>query len=137
MVIAGMFLKANAARICTVTGSRKAHSLVAPKFNKLELPKNPSQDDVEAFVLAFKAFCADHSIDQVVINRRATAGQGAGGTGTFLIEGIMLCCSPAPIIFVHAATIKATDRKEAAAKVAKPDTIDLGKAYDLAFEGLV
>lgn len=136
MIVAGIFLKANLARISTLTGNRRSHSPVANKFNKLELTKNPSQDDVEAFVMAFKAFCTDHALDKIVVNRRATSGQGAGGAGTFLIEGILLASSPVPIAFVHNATIAATERKESELKASRPTTADLGKAYDLAYEGL-
>jgi len=136
LVVAGIFLKANLARIITLTGSRNNHALVANKFNKLELPKHPTQDDVEVFVQAFKAHCADNSVDKVVVNRRATSGQGAGGVGTFLIEGIILSTSPAPVKFVHSATVRATDRKEEDLKTSKPTTSDLGKAYDFAYEGL-
>lgn len=136
MVVAGIYLKANIARIVTLTGSKNDHSLISPRFNKLILPKNPLQDDVEVFSQAFKAYCADNSIDKVVINRRITSGHGAGGAGTFLIEGVILAISPAPIEFIHPATVRATDRREQGLKVAKPDTVDLGKAYDFCFEGL-
>lgn len=136
MVISGIFLKANEARIVTITGNRDTHQLVAPKINKLSLPKNPTQDDVEIFSQAFKAYCADNSIDKVVVNRRATSGQGAGGAGTFLIEGILLAIAPAPIEFVHPATVRATDKREADKKAQKPPTADLGKAYDFGYEGL-
>lgn len=136
MIVAGVFLKANLARIITINGSRSNHSLIAGKFNKLELPKNPTQEDVEAFVHAFKAFCADHSVDKVIINRRATVGQGAGGAGTFLLEGVLLAVSPVPIELIHGATVAATDRKQKSLKVHQPTTVDLGKAYDFAFEGL-
>ncbi|KAA1012628.1 DUF3010 family protein [Paraburkholderia panacisoli] len=136
MVVAGVFLKANVARFVTLTGSRESHSTVGSRFNKLELTKNPTQDDVEVFVQAVKAFCAEHSIDKLVLNRRATSGQGAGGAGTFVIEGILLATSPAPLVFAHNATVAATERKESALKMHRPTTADLGKAYDLAFEGL-
>ena len=136
MVISGIFLKANGARIVTLTGSKDNHSLIAPKFNKLTLPKNPSQDDIEVFSQAFKAYCADNSVDKVIINRRATSGQGAGGTGTFLIEGVLLAISPAPIEFFHPATVRATDKREGDKKTEKPGTVDLGKAYDFCYEGL-
>lgn len=136
MVVSGIFLKANEARIVTLTGSKNTHKLIAPKINKLSLPKNPTQDDVDIFSQAFKAYCADNSVDKVVINRRVTSGQGAGGAGTFLIEGILLAISPAPIEFVHLATVRATDKRESQKKNLKPDTVDLGKAYDFGFEGL-
>lgn len=136
MVVSGIYLKANEARIVTLTGSKDNHSLVAERFNKLTLPKNPSQDDVEVFAQAFKAYCADNSIDKVVINRRSTSGQGAGGAGTFLIEGLLLAISSAQIEFAHPATIRATDKRDGDKKTKKPDTIDLGKAYDFGFEGL-
>jgi len=136
MVISGIFLKANEARIVTLTGSRDNHSLVAPKFNKLALPKKPSQDDVEVFSQAFKAYCTDNSVDKVVVNRRASSGQGAGGAGTFLIEGVLLAISPAPIVFAHPATVRATDKQVGVKKTQKPKTVDLGKAYDFGYEGL-
>jgi hypothetical protein len=136
MVISDIFLKANIARIVTLTGSRDNHSLVAPKFDKLALPKNPSQDDIEVFTQAFKAYCADNSVDKVIINRRATSGQGAGGAGTFLIEGVLLAISPATIEFFHPATVRATDKREGDKKTEKPGTVDLGKAYDFGYEGL-
>jgi hypothetical protein len=136
MVISGIFLKANEARIVTITGSKDAHKLVAPKINKLSLPKNPTQDDVDVFSQAFKAYCADNAVDKVLLNRRLTSGQRAGGAGTFLIEGILLAVSPAPVDFVHSATIRATDKREGAKKTHKPETVDLGKAYDVGFEGL-
>ncbi len=136
MVVSGIFLKANEARIVTITGSKNVHKLIAPKIDKLSLPKNPTQDDVDVFSQAFKAYCADNSVDKVVVNRRATSGQGAGGAGTFLIEGILLAISPVPIQFVHSATVKATDNRESDKKNNKPQTLDLGKAYDYGFEGL-
>lgn len=136
MVVAGVFLKANLARISTVTGNRASHSLIAPKFNKLELVKNPTQDDVEAFVMAFKAFCSDYAVDKIVVNRRTTSGQGVGGAGTFIIEGVLLAASPIPVVFVYNATVAATERKESKLKVHCPTTVDLARAYNLAYEGL-
>ena len=134
--ISGIFLKANEARIVTITGSKDSHKLIAQKINKLSLPKNPTQDDVDVFSQAFKAYCIDNSIDKVILNRRATNGQGAGGAGTFLIEGVLLAISPAPIEFVHSATVRATNNREGEKKLHKPETVDLGKAYDFGFEGL-
>ena len=136
MVVSGIFLKANEARIVTLTGSRETHSIVAQRFDKLALPKNPTQDDVEVFTQAFKAYCADNSIDKLVINRRAGRGQGAAGAGTFLIEGVFLAISPSPIEFVHPAKVRATDKQEADKKTSKPKIKDLGKAYDFGYEGL-
>lgn len=136
MVVSGIFLKANEARIITIIGNKDTHELTAQKINKLSLPKNPTKDDVDAFSQAFKAYCTDHSIDKVFVNRRATSGQGAGGAGTFLIEGILLAISLPPIEFIHPATIRATDKRESGKKTCKPQTVDLGKAYDIGFEGL-
>ncbi len=109
---------------------------MAAKFNKLELVKNPTQGDVEVFVMALKAFCSDNAVDKIIINRRATSGQGAAGAGTFLVEGVLLATALVPIAFVHNATIAATNRKESQLKVNRPNTADLGSAYDFAYEGL-
>jgi hypothetical protein len=136
MVSAGLLLKGNAARLVTLSGTREKHKQIAQKVNKLELGADPDQATVEAFCHTFRAFCADNNVDIVVINRRATAGQGAGGGATFRTEGILLTMSPCPIKFAHPATIKATDRRQLALKSERPATADLSKAYDLAFEGL-
>ncbi|WP_299792823.1 DUF3010 family protein [uncultured Shewanella sp.] len=134
MLISGMFLKANEVRIVTLSGTRADHQLVAPKRNKLTLIKNPTQEEVRLFGEQVKAFCLEHGIDKVVLNRRASKGQGAGGAGTFLMEGVILALSPATVELVHPATVRATDKRTSDMKVLKPKTVDLGKAYDLAFE---
>lgn len=135
--MAGLLLKANEARIVTLSGTRASHSLVAEKFNKLAVPKNPTQQDIAAFVQALQSFCSANQVEKVLLNRRATTGQGAGGAGTFVLEGVILACSPVPVDFAHPATMKATERKAGDSKAQKPTTIDLGKAYDLAYEGLL
>jgi hypothetical protein len=129
-------LKGNVGRLIALSGRQTDHAVVQSRVNKLELPKNPSKDDVDTFVQAFKSFCAVNSVDLVAINRRATSGQGAGGAGTFIAEGILLAASPCPVEFFHSATIKASDRRKAALKTFRPETVDLGNAYDLAFERL-
>ena len=136
MPIAGLFLKANEVRMVTLVGSRMSHELVAPKVNKLSLIKNPSQSDVAQFVEAIQVYCQTHKIEQIVLNRRATTGQGAGGAGTFLMEGVILAIASAKVDLVHPATLRATDKRTAEFKGLKPKTVDLGKAYDLAFEFL-
>jgi hypothetical protein len=136
MVVAGLLLKANEARIVTLAGSQTEHRLLAEKQNKLQLPKNPSQEDVAHFVQQLLAHCQTHQVERLVINRRTTSGQGAGGAGTFVLEGVLLATSPVPLLFVHPQTLKASDRRHAQLKALKPSTVDLGKAYDLAFEGL-
>lgn len=136
MVVLGVMLKGNAARLVALVGRQTEHTVVNSRVNKIELPKNPSKDDVDTFVQTFKAFCAVNAVDLVAINRRATSGQGAGGAGTFIVEGILLAASPCPVDFFHPATIKATDRKKAGLKTLRPETVDLGIAYDLGFERL-
>ena len=135
MVSAGVLLKGTTVRIVTLVGTQGEHKQIAPKVNKLELGADPDQEAVQTFCQAFGAFCADNAVDVVVMNRRATTGQGAGGAATFRTEGILLAKCPCPIKFVHPATIRATDRRHAGLKQARPHTVDLSKAYDLAFEG--
>lgn len=136
MVVVGMLLKGHQARIVTLSGTRESHTPKSPKFNKLELPQYPTQDDVEVFVQAIHAHCTKEGVDKIVINKRIVSGMGAGGAGTFLMEGILLATSKAVIEPIHLKTITATDKKLANLKTARPDTKDLGVAYDLAFEGL-
>lgn len=136
MRVAGIFLTANEARIITLIGTKEQHKLGTSQVNKLSLSKNPSKDEVEVFVQAFKAYCSDNGIDKLCVNRRLTSGKGASGAGTFIIEGILLAVSSIPIEFIHSATVRATDKSDGIKKVHKPKTADLGKAYDLGFEGL-
>jgi hypothetical protein len=136
MVVLGVMLMGNVARLVALLGQQSAHTVVKSRVNKLELPKNPTKDDVDTFVQAFRSFCAVNAVDLVAINRRATSGQGAGGAGTFIAEGVLLASSPCPVEFFHPATIKATHRKKAALKTSRPNTADLGSAYDLGFERL-
>ena len=136
MIIAGLFLKANEVRIVTLSGERVSHHLVAPKVTKFSLLKNPTQANVVAFIAQVNTYIASNSVDKVVLNRRATTGQGAGGAGTFLMEGAMLASCNAQIDFIHPATLRASDKKHSELKSCRPKTVDLGKAYDLAFECL-
>jgi len=136
MVVIGVLLKGHQARIVTLSGTREAHIIKSQKFNKLELPQYPTQDDVELFVQAFHAHCIKEGVDKIIINKRTTSGMGAGGAGTFLIEGVLLAVCKASIEPKHLKTITATDKKFAQLKTQRPETKDLGVAYDLAFEGL-
>ena len=136
MVSAGFLLKGNLCRVVTLNGSRSKHTRIADNFHKLELPQNPTKEDVEVFVQTIKAFCSDNSVDIITINFRNAKGDHAGGAATFRIEGIILASSPVPVRKIHSATIAATNRKQSAQKTEKPGTADLGRAYDLAFEGL-
>ena len=135
-VVCGVFLKANEVRVVCLSGSRKVHLVVAPKTNKFSLVKNPTQAEARAFVALINTYINEHKPDKLVINRRATTGQGAGGAGTFLMEGAILASVEVEVEFVHPATLRATDKRCSELKSAKPKTVDLGKAYDLAFECL-
>jgi hypothetical protein len=136
MIVTGILLKANEARIVTLSGSKNEHIRISLKPDKLTLPENPTQSDVEVFCQTFKSYCEDNAVNKVIINRRATSGKYPGGAGTFIIEGIILTISPVPVEFVSPNTVKATDKRESELKIRKPTTVDLGLAYDLAFEGL-
>jgi Protein of unknown function (DUF3010) len=137
MAVAGIFLKGNFANIVTLEGTKKEHVFVDEDFNSVELGKNPTQKDVVALGKTITSYIEKNKITEIVLNRRITAGQMAGAPGTFLWEGILLTMSPVPLKFVHAATVRATDKKSADLKESKPtENVLLGKAYDFAFEGL-
>lgn len=136
MLATGVFLKGNEARLVSIEGTRAAHRVVASKVNKIAIPKAPTVEDIKLFCEAFSAYCRQYQVEQLVLNRRATTGQGAGGAGTFILEGVLLTITQVPLIFVHPATLRATDKRTQELKGDKPKTLDLGKAYDLAFEAL-
>ena len=137
MPVAGMLLKGNFAHIVTLDGTEGSHSFIDEDFKSMELNKNPTQKDVAALRDKILAYIDRNKITRIVLNRRVTAGQMAGAAGTFLWEGILLTMSPVPLKFVHAATIRATDKKKGELKTKKPEeNVLLGKAYDFAFEGL-
>ncbi|HMO52804.1 MAG TPA: DUF3010 family protein [Kiritimatiellia bacterium] len=137
MIVGGILLKANGARIVTLSGTRSAHTRLLDSFHKLELPSKPTQDNVAAFVQTLQAYCADNNIDILCLNQR-TEGKGthAGGSASFRNEGIILATSPVPVQMIHQATIGAALRKHGVDNAIRPDTADLGKAYDIAFTGL-
>lgn len=136
MVVCGVFLKANEARLITLSGTRDQHELIDTKVNKLAIVKHPTGKAVQDFIMEFKAYCKQHKVNKLILNRRATTGQGAGGAGTFILEGALLASCEQEIEFIHPATLRATDKKEAELKIAQPKTQDLAKAYDLAYQGL-
>ncbi len=137
MVVGGIFLKGNGARIVTLSGTRSSHLRLLSTFHKLELPAKPVQADVEAFVQTLQAYYADNRVDILCVNQR-TMGKGthAGGSASFRTEGIILATSPIPVTLVYPATISAELKKDAVDTAIRPDTLELAKAYDLAFTGL-
>ena len=139
MAVAGMFLKGNFAHIATLDGTQDKHALIDRDFKSMEMGKNPTQEDVAALREKIEKYVKKNGITQIVLNRRITAGQMAGAAGTFLWEGILLAVSPVPLTFLHAATIRATDKKKGTLKTLRsgdPENAFLDKAYDFGFEGL-
>ncbi len=138
MAVTGMFLKGNFAHIVTLDGTESKHAMVDQGFKNMELGKNPTQKDVLALRKKVEKYIEKNNITQIVLNRRVTAGQMAGAAGTFLWEGILLSISPVPLKFVHAATIRATNKKKGALKTLKSpnpeENVPRDKAYDFAFE---
>jgi hypothetical protein len=137
MVVGGILLKGNGARIVTLSGTRSAHNRILPAFHKLDLPAKPTQEDVVAFVQTLRAYCADNAIDILCLNHR-TMGKDthAGGSASFRNEGIILATSPVAVKLIHPGTTAAAIKKDGVDKTIRPGTADLGKAYDLAFTGL-
>ena len=138
MTVLGIFLKGNNANIVTLSGTKSEHETVSPDFNKLTLEKNPTQEDVRTITASLKDHLQQHGVSEIILNRRVTAGQMAGAAGTFIWEGILLSSCPVPLNFVHAATLRATEKKFGELKTKKPseENEPLCKAYDFAFEGL-
>jgi len=136
MNVAGIYLKSNVLRIIALSGTRANHRRIAERVHKIELSSTPEQEDIRALSQTIRAYCAEHSIDLICINRRVSRGTHAGGASTFRHEGVILATSPVPVRQIHQATIAATERRDATLKQQRPGTADLGRAYDLAFEGL-
>ena len=137
MAVTGIFLKGNGANIVTLTGTRQDHSFVNEELSRLELVKNPTPKDVTELLKTLSAHVKKNDVEKFVINRRITAGQMAGAAGTFIWEGILLAASPAPLKFVHAATLRATEKKSGELKKKfEENEVLKSKAYDFAFEGL-
>jgi hypothetical protein len=137
MIVGGIFLKGNGARVVTISGTRSAHTRILPNFHKLDLPAKPTQEDVITFVQTLNAYCADNAIDLICLNQR-TMGKGthAGGSASFRNEGIILATSPVPVQLIHPGTTAAAIKKDGVDKTIRPGTVELGKAYDIAFTGL-
>lgn len=137
MIAGGILLKGNGVRIVTLSGTRSAHTRILDTFHKLDLPAKPTQEDVEAFVRALHAYCTDNAVDVLCLNQRTTGkGTHAGGSASFRNEGIILATSPVPVVLIHPATTAAAMKRCVVDANVRPDTVDLGKAYELAFTGL-
>ena len=136
MVSSGIYLKSDNIRIVTLFGTKENHDRIAEKVHKLNLPLSAEQEEIEVFVQTLKAYCSDNKIDIIFINKRNSKGKHAGGAATFRNEGIIYATSKVSVQAVHPSTLAATNRKHSELKLQRPDTKDLGVAYDLAFEGL-
>lgn len=137
MVVGGILLKGNGVRIVTLSGTRVSHVRLLDSFHKLDLPVKPTQEDIVVFVQTLQAYCADNGIDLLCLNQR-TMGKGthAGGSGSFRNEGIILATAPVPVQLIHSATTAAAIKNGSVDDASRPDTVDLAKAYDLAYTGL-
>lgn len=137
MIVGGIILKANGLRIVTLSGTRSSHDRLLQNFNKLDLPAKPTKEDVAILVQALKAYCSDNNVDLLCVNQRASGnGRHAGGSSSFRNEGIILAVSPVPVKLVAPVTVAAVLRKFPIDPAIRPNTVDLGKAYDFAFSAL-
>lgn len=62
MNVMGIMLKANEMRIVTLTGTRTAHELINPKFNKLAVDKHPQQAEVKILIEQISQYCDANNI---------------------------------------------------------------------------
>lgn len=136
MNVMGIYLKSNLLRIVTLSGSKQEHCIIEPKFHKIEIPKDNDIDSIKLVQSTLIAFYKNNKIEAIGINGRTTRGQAAGGPLSFKSEGVLLASSSVQIKSIFSATTRASDRKRPENKTNKPSTIDLGKAYDIAFEML-
>jgi len=136
MVSVGVFLKGSTARIVTLAGTRKNHSLEKAEFHKLDLPTPVDPEGTKNFLTALNSHLQEMGADTVVLNKRQGSGTHASAGATFHMEGALFAACSTPCSLIAPATLSATHRKHAKLKTSRPTTVALGSAYDLAFHGL-
>jgi hypothetical protein len=137
MIIAGIYLKGSCARIVALSGTCPKYVRLSQQVDRLELSSKPTQEDVQTFVQALHAYCTDNEIDVVCVNHRSNEADSDGGSpASFRAEGIILATSEIPVKLIHSVTVAAAIRKNRGNSYVRPTTVDIGKAYDLAFVGL-
>ena len=136
MIVVGVYLTGSNARIIILDGTRECHNLVSNKASKLTIGNMPSDEEIHNICKVYTSICQDHRVNKVILNSRNKKGVKQGGANTFLLEGMFRAVSEISVELVHHNTLTASEKHYHALKKHRPETKELGLAYDLAFEGL-
>lgn len=90
MRICGVELAASRANIVIVDAIDSGNTELVPcQTCSLELQDADSQDEVKSFKQAFQSLLLENHVEQVVVKKRSTKGDFAGGAVSFKIEGLI------------------------------------------------
>lgn len=111
MIVCGIEMKASEARLVLLKGLKAEYEHINIKPRKLVLTDDENADEVRAFRDALYAFFRENNVEVVVIKKRGTSGEYAGGVIGFKLEGIAQLYVDCDIRLIASQTIAATLRK--------------------------
>jgi len=89
MRVCGIELKANNVIFSIVEFIDDKPNHIDTKVKKLSLTDDESQNSIREFKSKIEEFISEHSIEKIIIKKRAKKGTFAGGVLTFKIESIV------------------------------------------------
>ena len=106
MKYCGIELKGDEARVIAMETKGDSYTVIPLKVDKFKIQDPSSQQELQAFNVAFQKFLATGHYDAIGIKGRMTKGRFAGGSTSFKLEGIIQCM-PFPVSIINPATIRA------------------------------
>jgi hypothetical protein len=104
VIVCGVDLKSNEARLCIVTVKSDEPTAISCKTKKITLADDKDCKSVNAFFQAVKSFATENKIDTFSIKSRAKNGLMAGGAISFKMEAIFQL-SGSEVSFVNAVAL--------------------------------
>lgn len=129
MIVCGIEMRASEARLVLLKGSKANYELINIRPRKLALTDDENADEVRAFRDALYAFFRENNVELVVIKKRGTVGDYAGGPVGFKLEGIAQLYVGCDVRLTASQTIAATIRRHT-----PPFPQGLPKYQEAAFE---
>jgi len=129
MRVCGVELAASEARLVLHEGEKTQFSLISVKPSKLVLMDDESAEEVQAFRNTIYAFFRENNVDKVAIKKRNKAGEYAGSSISFKLEGIVQLFEDCDIQLISPQSIAAAKREYSFSNPNK-----LYKYQDSAFE---
>lgn len=105
MRICGVELKGNNAILAVLETTSNGFEVIDAEPRRITLNDTFAAGELISTKMLIEAFLRDHSVDAVVIKKRAERGLYAGSAVSFKLEGVFQIASSCPVEFVSAQRI--------------------------------